>query len=928
MFFDIDAIQSEVFHDLKWPRLLLKSTHEIISVAMAKRLMFLICNGYAAEEIIAKFREEWDREIEEEALEDLIERNFELTDLPLPSGEHVVAMTDPPTDHPDLAHGLVLPSGIYYVVVDNANEGVGFITRHLKLTYGLNTDEDDIAEVVDQYIDSLPRDIDGVPIMPLHTARPRHPGHRLDSLPNETSPSQDRRSSFNVPPPQYSPPPVYKGLTLRHPRQVNDTNGHLPPFYPTESLPEAPSYSGGNSPPTYSDGVGLAIEPGQPASSRPATTGGSSITTTQTIEDFSRLTVSTQEHAGPDLPQEKRGYWPPPIPSSSEKYSREDVIEYLFSKVPDDDEGRNEQLFIPFQPLDGTRIRKFILEGPERRIANRHQDWTIYRNINFTEPTPLEFIDLHLGSTVKALFEEFRRNTIINLEYKDRNSPSWNANLLAQTIRLRDKSPLKTEVVSTELTAEIVMAMQDFEDPAFVQRFGRERRALSKFKFESFHSIVTDASVFRLLRLIEEAAARYNAPGTESFDQRFLDIVKRLFEGPQEVAKVLEMRNGRIRDGFHSWCDELSSFPDFVENPDLEELRDAMKDIVTTLNEFDGHLNRWLEDKTHEWPLWSLSGALLDKLTLGEVLIMEHVLMTDLPSNPEVCLWLNRWYKGFGDDTKLFSSTCRGIVSHTLNLQAIPSLDAVVPSSHMSTKLLDINDILETWEIASSAPNWRQRIADASGKPNVKVISLRNQLRVGLLQLYSYTLTLKQPVNPEDERQLKNDRVLRSYADMPQNGHEPPITARCLDPEASGRLTVAWRKGQRLGSQRSSSASTDIEPQTPERSSARHSQPPSGTRRRASSASLPDHEPIRRDFSVVAEFANTVDTNFMGRMVDDERPVSPRTIPIEVTVYTGVGDVFMRKRIQRLKFANMLHHALADECRRLANEGRWSVPNR
>lgn len=949
MFFDVEQVQVEVFHDLRWPRLLLKSSREILTVAMAKRIMFYVVHGYSADETVGKFYEEWNREIDVDAVEDLIGRNFELTDLPIPLGEHVIGTIEPPINHPDFAHGLVIPSGIYYEIVDSHEEGTAFLSRHLYLMYGLDLVQDTVAEIIEHWTDSLPRNQDGVPIVPPGSARPQHHGHRLDSLRTRTSIAQDRRTSFAVPPPLYSPPLVHRGLALRHPRQFNEIDGHLPPFFPPVLRPGPPSYSpSGSDPPAYSDAVSLADESCQSVTLRPGTTSESSTTPAATTASFSRLSMTAQEPTGPDVPEEKRRYWPPCTSTSSEKYTMQDVLEYLFSEIPREDGVRNQGIHMPFEPLDGTRIREYILQGPGRRIANRHLDWTIYRDINFTEPTSLEVINALMSSTVKALFEEFRRNTSIRLEYKEKNSAVWNAHLLAQTIRLRDETPLKTEAVSTEMTAEIVMAMAKFDEQAYVEILERKRQQRFRYTFQSLHTLTTEVPIMRLTRWLDQTGGPYDSSQTEAFDKRFQNIVWRLYQGPQDLRAILAMRNGRISHALHSWCDELLSFPDFTDQG-LKELRDTVEDITSTMAIFDMYFDHWLGDTNYQWPLWALTGALVKKLTSAEVLMLEHVLRNNLPSRPKMALWLNRWYMGFAKDTNMFGATVMGFFTGALNLQAVPSLDAVRPSSHICGKLNSVADDLGAWEMAASAPDWRSRIADPSGKPCVRVIDLRNKLRVILLQMDSYTLTLKQPVEPDNERHLRNDNCLRDYGSMPERSDEPPVTSHGLEQDAIERLTVAWREGLMFSIDPGSpttSPITDSEfeldldfdldleqdvdqdvditeelssffdpqaPQTPETRPGVHSTLSTlGVRRRVSSASDFDREQIRRDFSTVAEFASTIDMNFNGPALVDRRSVSPRTVPVDIAMIRAMSSPPTMREKQH-KFAQMLHHAMAVE---------------
>lgn len=250
-FIDDCNVEREILHDRKWPRLLVKPTGEILSVAMAKRIMRLLTQGVSYEEVPVKFREEWNREIDSDTVEAVFEMDFDTTELPVPHGEHLVYPDDPAIEDPEFVCGTIIPSGIYYEIVNLRDYEPSFVEGYVAVRWGFEVTEDMVIEIWDDWMESLPRNEAGLTLIPDGDARPAPPGRLLNDLSNETSEAQDRRSSFSIPPPLYSPRPTWGNMTFRHPREFPGYEGHLPPFHTGFTVPRPPDFASGNPPPTY-----------------------------------------------------------------------------------------------------------------------------------------------------------------------------------------------------------------------------------------------------------------------------------------------------------------------------------------------------------------------------------------------------------------------------------------------------------------------------------------------------------------------------------------------------------------------------------------------------------------------------------------------------------------------------------------------------
>jgi hypothetical protein len=189
--------------------ILITTTGEVISRRMARHIFQLALGGCTEECIPCHFREVWQREIDLESVSAFLERDTEVTDLPVPNGETL------------LADGrTMVPNGIVSEIVRLAwIAEAEFIAIHLTLKYPAlqSTFTETTVETVLMDMDELwTADNDGNLVLAVRCHDPS--GHRIGSLP--TTPVTPRnggrpRTSHRTPPPIYSP-----FRPEGHPRQV------------------------------------------------------------------------------------------------------------------------------------------------------------------------------------------------------------------------------------------------------------------------------------------------------------------------------------------------------------------------------------------------------------------------------------------------------------------------------------------------------------------------------------------------------------------------------------------------------------------------------------------------------------------------------------------------------------------------------------
>ncbi|KAI1628770.1 hypothetical protein EDD37DRAFT_19822 [Exophiala viscosa] len=329
VYFDRDPLlEFEVFHDLRFPRLRLR-TGEIISVGIAARVLHLLKNKHDYSCILCHLKEEFNVEFCAEALEAVLERNFDVTDETLPVGETLIPVSSE-TNHRGFVKGHVLPSGIYFEIVNLRDSGANFIKQYVSTRWGLCVPENVIIVAINEWVHRMA--IANPFIPPPADARPAHDGRVLGELATTADASSSNRSSFaNNPPPVYSPPPVYQNargqrVVLRHPRQVDA-------IYP-EGEAQAPPYSVGNTTPPSYEGVS-SIESAESGSLQAAPTH------LRPVDEATVSEVSSANNAVTQVPSKPRH-------STEEtliKYSRQNVIDYLF-------DGMHAANIYPVDPFD------------------------------------------------------------------------------------------------------------------------------------------------------------------------------------------------------------------------------------------------------------------------------------------------------------------------------------------------------------------------------------------------------------------------------------------------------------------------------------------------------------------------------------------------------------------------------------------------
>ncbi|KAK5033741.1 hypothetical protein LTR13_006793 [Exophiala sideris] len=331
VYFDTNPLlEFEVFHDLRFPRLRL-ATGEVISVSIAARLLHLLKKQHSYSCILCHLKEEFNVEFCAEALEAVLERDFDITDETLPVGETVIPVPLE-INHRGFVKGHVLPSGIYYEIINLRDSGANFIKQYVVTRWGLRVPENVIVFAINEWVHRMA--IANPFIPPPADARPAHDGRILGELATTADTISSNRSAFaNNPPPVYSPSPVYQNargqrVVLRHPRQVDA-------IYP-EGEAQAPPYSVGNTtPPSYG-----GVSSFQSAGSGPLL---AATTHLRPADDANMSEASSANNAVTQVPSKPR--------HSTEdtliKYSRQNVIDYLFDRM----HSANAYPVDPFEPV-------------------------------------------------------------------------------------------------------------------------------------------------------------------------------------------------------------------------------------------------------------------------------------------------------------------------------------------------------------------------------------------------------------------------------------------------------------------------------------------------------------------------------------------------------------------------------------------------
>jgi hypothetical protein len=499
-FIDDYNVEREILHDKKWPRLLVKPTGEILSVAMAKRIMRLLTQGMSYEEIPVKFREEWNREIDSDTVEAVLEMNFDTTDHPVPEGEHLICPDDPAIDHPEFVRGTIIPSGIYYEIVNLRDYEPNFVEGYVAVRWGLEVNEDMIVEIWDDWQDALPRNEVGLPLIPDGDVRPVPPGRRLYDLGNGTSEAQDRRSSFSIPPPLYSPRPTWGNMTFRHPREVTGYGDHLPPFYTGTTVPHPPDFTSGDSPPAYGNSPEAMGERSYRSTPGPNLPSAQDSPASPPSLSLYQPVPSERKHPG----------WPNCPEILSKVFTKQDIIEYLYDGIDHGTivyaGGPHEPTRIEFEepPENPSRIRRILILAAAQRVREGVQSTLTWRFVENQTPTPWEIIDGSMDFTVKGLFALLLKNVDERVPYLEDLPPSVNARGLVNHLRIiRGFQVVDLGGDSSSLTAALLEMLQWITDPAVILTFRTYPRDFA-WTFVSFSDFLRQVELRR--RLLERPA--------------------------------------------------------------------------------------------------------------------------------------------------------------------------------------------------------------------------------------------------------------------------------------------------------------------------------------------------------------------------------------------------------------------------------------
>ncbi|EXJ85558.1 hypothetical protein A1O1_05922 [Capronia coronata CBS 617.96] len=294
-------------------------------MTMASRIMYLLKHKHTVSCIPCHFKEEFNREIDEDTVLAILEQQFDITEDLIPNGEILIPTRRPAIDATGYVKGHVLPAGIYWEIINSRRHPPHLIEILVKERWGFTVHRDTIAKAINDWQVELT--LSGRPAP--DDARPRHDGRLLSELAVSASPAMHNRASFsNDPPPVYEPRPVIQGTTLRHPREVNPIGSHHYPYFPRGQEPPAPAYTEGGSPPSYG---GFNDTSGR---NRPETssTRVSRTSATNVAEDVDRTMVPTGIH-GSTRPPAVDTKFQKGSEQSFPTFSRSNVIDYLFRSV-------------------------------------------------------------------------------------------------------------------------------------------------------------------------------------------------------------------------------------------------------------------------------------------------------------------------------------------------------------------------------------------------------------------------------------------------------------------------------------------------------------------------------------------------------------------------------------------------------------------
>ena len=348
-YFDDEELELEVLHDLGFPRLRLQRSGEVVSVAMAARVLYLLRTKHSSDCIVHHVQEEFNRELEPADVEDILQEQFDTTDEILMEG-HRLIRSDPAVAAPGYARGRILPSGIVYEIIEIRSKGPSFIQEHVKSRWGLSVTLRTIEIAIhDWEQDLLARRNASPNFIAPDRVRPVHDGYHISELATarRNRPRQQNDGTpFRFAPPRYEPAP----LTLPHPREVRSSDGHHPPFFPPGQAPSPPAYNEGVRPPPY--------EPSRPES-EPLTSNAAS---QQSVSAPAFLPSLIEESAAAAF-EGKPEHWPR-LPGTPRMYSRTNVMDYLLDDI-------ESYTLFPNGLGEPVKIKSFPLKNMKRFMSQK-----------------------------------------------------------------------------------------------------------------------------------------------------------------------------------------------------------------------------------------------------------------------------------------------------------------------------------------------------------------------------------------------------------------------------------------------------------------------------------------------------------------------------------------------------------------------------
>lgn len=811
IFIDDSELEAEILHDRKWPRLLVKPTGEILSVGMAKRIMRYFNEGISIEEVPLKFREEWNRVICPDTAEAVFDMDFDTTELPVPSGEHLVCGDDPAIEHSEFVRGTIIPSGIYYEIINLRDNTPAFVEKYLSTRWGFELDEDKIVEIWNEWIDTLPTNEDGVPVPPPGDVRPAPPARHLAELGTEATEAQRRRSSSSFPLPLYSPRPTWGKMTFKHPREVGNVGGQLPPYHDASNTPNPPEYSPGLPPLDYC----ATNVPNPPDFSRPPPVDED----TEAFGEPSRRDLHTAQESptSPADPAPSRPTISDPKPPGwfgcdetlSSVFDKQDIIEYLNDQYRLDpaDIPSFTYPYGPYEPVPlasreiheiPSRIRCIISEGRHRRM----QETQIELDVDFKNPTPWETIDESMAGTVRDLFEILQPDVITRVPYFDNLTPSENAiGLVYHLTRAKGLNVMDLQEESSNLTAGILKLFHKLDNHSVRMTLSSFGMARHSYTFASFVEFLAEVAMRNQMNgrqallsndrmdvdmvdsLVNHPYVPRSAPNVvpQSSTDPWTDFHLTLpvpaggLDEPVQYlnaitsSKRMQSANGEALEDLHSiriarhtriifrlqdWLTELSEVPENEEDANL---------IAGRLIQYAAEIDRCRQSSDVQPQLWRLGHVvenMLSDLEIGTFADMLQLNPDDIPQQgASYNEWQAQWVRRFKSDIEQLHAEFYCLTHDILRVRTLPAQESetrVVTHDHICRDLLPLMMEFDLVEHGEDWPELREQLRKAaSGQGAVLdelIVGLRYKVRNALLALDSLLIVPQKTITAEEQQ--------------------------------------------------------------------------------------------------------------------------------------------------------------------------------